>query len=165
LLSVIGFLSIFMTRKKYFGILLLVVGSLLLVLGLVMLWLFGPGLKFQEAAKEENEKEELITDMRSRLVLNLPAPGSIVGSPLLVRGRVYGSENEVELKLISMDGKIIEEVVTEVREEEINKQSVSLWQTSLVFDNYEPGQGWLEVRLIGIDGKIVQEERIPLVLR
>ena len=153
-----------MSRKKYAGFMLVVVGLLLLVLGSALIWIKGDGLDEQQV-EEVNSLDLDQAGNESNLVINLPAPGSIVGSPLLVRGRAYGGGRSVELQLKTGNGELIEQAVTEVREADVNNQTVSLWQTSLVFADYEIGQGWLEVRLLGEDGTISHTERIPLMLR
>lgn len=156
--------------KKYLGLLLLLMGGLLLVVGVMLTGsnqvddTVGVDDEMVTFGVTESSKPTTVK-AGGELVINLPAPGSIVGSPLLVRGRVLGYGDRVNLRLLTVDGETVEEAITEVREEEVNDELVSFWQTSLVFDPPEAVQGWLEVKLIGRNDKILEEKKIPLLLR
>ncbi len=152
-----------MSKARFAGILLLTCGLVLTVigmgLGLPQLMSTKQSLLPQSDSVDEGDKAS-----NGALVINLPAPESVVGSPLLIRGKVYGPGDQVRLRLVGEDQQILVDTLTEVQPQSDKSKSGSFLQTSLVFEAPAATKGWLKAQLMAKE-KLLDEETIPLVFR
>jgi len=151
-----------MSKKRFIGLLLIITG---LVVGLI-----GVGLRLQKVEKptvntSANEDTAKIDDYSEvNLVINLPAPESIVASPMLIRGKVYGSAEYVKLILVDKNQEILTEVNTDWQLNDKETQGYYLFQTSLIFNQPSGQNGWLKAQLLS-NKQIINEQTIPIVFR
>lgn len=147
-----------MSRKNYIGVILLLVGFILFVVGALSVFVGREGVSPDLTRPVLDD--EIVRVVEPKLLVNLPAPGSIASSPLLVRGRIYGAEERVNLKLWS-GGDLLVEKEIEVDGYGMDKELTEL----LEFEIPEGKEGRLEVSLVGDGGKIVTKEVVPLIFR
>lgn len=113
--------------------------------------------RLRQAASQNSSPIAISPTPAPSITFSLPASGSIVSSPLLVRGQVEHSDiKEVVLKLY--DGDIlVKEVITEVQRPSDTSAYI---QTTLVFDN--PGENWGYLEVSGQPGSPLTPQRIPV---
>ena len=111
----------------------------------------------------QSEKTKNLTE--TSLVVNLPAPESVVSSPLLVRGKVYGSYTAIFLEVLDVNGVILKTDTLYPENSETDETAAQLFQSSLVFKPDAGNPGSLHVRLTGQNDTILDEEMIPLLFR
>lgn len=160
-----------MSKLRFAGILFLTTGIVLVIIGLII------GIpefhRLKNPSSSISPQASATPTPTSRLVVNLPAPQSLINSPLLVRGRVYGPEIKISLQLTTSTGEILVETTSTIPNNSEAATDAQLFQTILTFDQPastqrgEPpsSEGKLKIKLLSTDGLSVDEQEIPLVFK
>ncbi len=152
-----------MSKQRFIGILLVTTGILFIIVGVTVTLLNQNSLKKAQLANPKSGQSD--TSQPSSFVVNLPAPGSIVASPLLIRGKVYGLQDKLLVQLTTSDGQVLVDTATFVNRAESEAPGVGLFQTSLVFAKPEANTGILHFKLVSDHDQIIKEDQIPLTFR
>lgn len=151
-----------MKLRKYLGFFLVLIGFLLLLKGGVSLLINRdevkslPLLDMKESVSEDTNVAD--TDIE----VDLPGVKSWVGSPLLVRGKVYGPYDFLVLRLYAESNLLTEASTTAKMTND--SDGFARFQESLVFDLPDARYGYLVVRLMS-DDKIVNEKSVPIIFK